>query len=63
MASAYVAGGKDDENTFTGVIIGELGTINPPEATPVAEGEEAPAFSYIPRNASPTPSETGIFGY
>lgn len=63
MASSYVAGGKDDENIFTGVIIGELGTINPPEAAPVAEGEEPPAFSYIPRNTSPTPSETGIFGY
>lgn len=63
MASSYVAGGKDDENIFTGVIIGELGTINPPEAAPVAEGEEPPAFSYIPRNTSPAPSETGIFGY
>jgi hypothetical protein len=63
MTSSYVAGGKDDENIFTGVIIGELGTINPPEAAPVAEGEEPPAFRYIPRNTSPTPSETGIFGY
>lgn len=63
MASSYMAGGKDEENIFTGVIIGELGTINPPEAAPLAEGEEPPAFNYIPRNTSPTHSETGIFGY
>ena len=49
MSSAYVAGGKDDNNTFTGLVMGELATIK-------ASEEEA-------TNEEKTASETGLFGY
>ena len=49
MSSAYVAGGKDDKNTFTGLVMGELATIK-------ASEEEA-------TNEEKTASETGLFGY
>lgn len=47
LSSAYVAGGKDEKNTFTGAILGELGTIE--------NGADS--------NATPDPERTGLFGY
>jgi hypothetical protein len=37
MSSAYVAGGKDDNNTFTGLVMGELATIKANEEKTVSE--------------------------
>lgn len=48
MSSAYVAGGKDNENKFTGLVMGELATIE--------AGENI-------RTSEPNATETGMFGY
>lgn len=48
MSSAYVAGGKNKENKFTGLVMGELATIG--------AGETA-------RTDEPKATETGLFGY
>jgi hypothetical protein len=57
MASAYVAGGKNDENEFTGLVMGELGTIAPTED---ADGNSIYENSH---QTAPSPKETGLFGY
>ena len=67
MASAYVAGGKNEENKFTGLVMGELGTITETKDTEatVAEGE-AEAIKPNYKNShetAPTAKETGLFGY
>lgn len=56
MSSAYVAGGKDDNNKFTGLVMGELGTI----AATESQGVKTYANSH---EVAPNPTETGLFGY
>jgi hypothetical protein len=56
MSSAYVAGGEDDNNKFTGLVMGELGTI----AATESQGVKTYANSH---EVAPNPTETGLFGY
>lgn len=52
LASAYVAGSKDDGNKFTGAILGELGTITEVK-------DENGAITEV----KATGKESGLFGY
>jgi hypothetical protein len=68
MASAYVAGGKNDKNEFTGLVMGQLGTITETKETvaTVAEGETTEATKPNYKNShetTPIAKETGLFGY
>jgi hypothetical protein len=68
MASAYVAGGKNDKNEFTGLVMGQLGTITETKEAEaiVAEGETAEATKPNYKNShetTPIAKETGLFGY
>jgi hypothetical protein len=55
LASAYVAGSKDANNTFTGAILGELGTITEQSTPKTEEGtSETEKITVI---------ESGLFGY
>lgn len=68
MASAYVAGGKNDKNEFTGLVMGQLGTITETKETvaTAAEGETTEATKPNYKNShetTPIAKETGLFGY
>lgn len=46
LSSAYVAGGKDEQNTFTGLIMGELGTISDEISDKKLNSTETGLFGY-----------------
>lgn len=46
LSSAYVAGGKDEQNTFTGLVMGELGTISDEISDKKLNSTETGLFGY-----------------